>query len=255
MDKRISLHQSPWTKQVLDSWFSPIPSLWWFLWLLEHLRLSVSGIVSSPKDHLHHGKKVPIYLMVPGFTGNNTTMSVLGQHIAKKANVVYAPEFPRLNTWSITDSAWRLADKIEEILDTDWLSQDIRVVAYSNGWLIALEALRRRRSLRVNQVNTMGTPFFGTPLAYPLSLVAPACSDVNKKWWYFAGYDFSPQIRGGIIAHVSHRDSIVPSSSQFPWHDIAPGKVGRVDHLDYTHTCFVVWKSVKTTAQKILWEK
>lgn len=255
MNKEISAHQTPRSKESMKDWFSPIPSLVWFLGILEHMRLSATGILSSPKDHLHHGKKVPIYLMVPGFTGNNATMSVLGGHIAQRANVIYAPEFWNFNTWSIADSASKLADKLWEVLDTDWLSRDVRVVAYSNGWLITLEALRKNRSLRVDEVITMGTPFFGTPLAYPLSLFVPACSDVNRQWGYFAGCDFSRQIRGSIIAHVSHRDSIVPSSSQFPWYDIAPGKVNRVDHASHTHTCFVVWESAKRTAQRILWRK
>lgn len=237
------------------SWFSPIPSLDGFLGLLEHLRMTALGVITSPQDNLSHGKKVPIYVLVPGFSGNNATMSILGNHIAQRANIAYAPEFPQLNTWSIADSASILADKLEQVLSTDGLSRDIRLITYSNGGLIALDALRKRSTLKVNRVVTMGTPFFWTPLAHPLSSVLSSCREVNTKWWYFSGYDFSPQVKQGIIAHVSHKDSIVPPSSQVPDRSIAPGKVSRIDHHDFHHTNFILWKSSSRVAEIILTEK
>lgn len=220
---------------------------------MEHLRLSVSWILQPPNDLLLHGRKVPIYLLVPGFTGTNATMSILGGHLAERANVAYAPEFSHLNIGSFIHSGRKLAERLRKLLDTDGLSRDVKIVAYSNGWLIALEALRNDPSLKIGELITMGTPFYGTPLAYPLSFLIPACNEVNKKWWLNTGYDFSRQIRGRVNAHVSHRDSIVPPRSQFPGEFLAPGKTNRVDHPEHTHTCFVIWSGARITANKILW--
>lgn len=231
--------------------FSPIPSLSGFFGILEHMSNSFMWTLCSPKDTMDHGKDAPIFVLIPGFSGNHATMRELGNNLWEKANVAYAPDFPLFNTTSIREAAKLLNEKIEKILSLHWKKIDIRLVWFSNGWLIALDALRHKSSLRVSEVITMWTPFRWTPLANIISFTSRACSEINEKWWYLRGSNLATQL-GKLSVHVAHNDSIVPASHQIPDMSIAPGKITVIHHEWFHHTNFISGEKWKDIANMLL---
>ena len=218
--------------------FSPIPSLSGFIGILDHVRNSFLWALSLSKDNMDHGKKAPVFLLIPGFSGNHGTMKELGENLWEKANVVYAPNFPLFNTVSIREAAKILNEKIVKILSLQGKNIDLRLVGFSNGWLIALDTLRHNASLKVSEVITMWTPFKWTPLVTFLPIRPQSCVDISQKWWYLAWVSLTKQL-SRLSIHVAHNDSIVPPQHQIPDGSIAPGKISIIHHTWFHHTDFI----------------
>lgn len=117
-------------------------------------------------------------------------MSLLGNHLKETVNVVYADNFPAINTCSIEKAAELLEPTIRATLKTR-KNGDVFLVGHSNGGLIALLALHRGTRLKVSNVVTMGTPHQGTPRAELASMISESCREINVEGGYMQGIDFS----------------------------------------------------------------
>lgn len=126
------------------------------------------------------------------------------------ANVVYAGNFPMMNTCSIADAAKLLEPLVRQVMQRE-KNGDVTLVGHSNGGLISLLALHLATDLRVRHVVTMGTPHQGTPHADLLSLVSASCREVNQEGGCLRGANLRGQMNGDIMALVAEKDKIVPS--------------------------------------------
>jgi len=185
---------------------------------------NIRGSYIKPQDSYDHinGKTI---VLSPWFTCTPWILTALWEELREYFNVVYSPSFPNLNTWSIHKSGELLREKINQLS-----GDDINLLGHSLWWLISIQAARTQ--CRVNNIITMSTPFYGTPLANIISMLIPACYDMNRLWGYHNGSVVD--IQGKLTAFVSGKDSIVPHDNQIPNKGIAKNqKIIRFPWMDH----------------------
>ena len=200
------------------------PNLLPFSDLLPHALRNLRGAIIKPQDSYdhYHGKTI---VLSPWFTCTPWILTALWEELREYFNVIYSPSFPNLNTWSIYESGELLRKKINGLN-----GDDINLLGHSLGWLISIQAARVQ--CRVNNIITMSTPFYGTPLASIISMIVPACSDMNRLWGYHKRSVVD--IKGKLTAFISEKDSIVPQDSQIPNKGIAKNqKIIRFPWMDH----------------------
>lgn len=145
--------------------------------LMELFRLNF-GV--SPKDSRDFGNNAPTAIMVPGWGCRKGSMSVLGDSLKESMNVVYADNFPLMNTGSIAESAKLLEPIIRGVMEIE-KNGGIILVTHSNGGHIGFRCLQLATHLRVLDVVTMGTPCKGTPHARLPSIISASCREINQE--------------------------------------------------------------------------
>ena len=156
---------------------NPISQLSEMNMLMEIFRLNY---LVSPKDSLDFGNNAPTALLVQGFGCKKGVMSILGNLLKNNMNVVYAPDFPFMNTCSITEAATILEPTIRKVMEQE-KNGDVMLIGHSNGGLIALLALHMATKLKVHNVVTMGTPHKGAPQAEKMAHLSSSCREINAE--------------------------------------------------------------------------
>lgn len=216
----------------------------------EMAQLMYLNFFVSPKDSHDFGNNAPTAIMSQGFGCMKGAMSILGDNLKESMNVVYADNFPLINTCSIKTAAELLKPTIQNTIKSH-KNGDVFLLGYSNGGLIALLALHMATRLKVWHVITMGTPHKGTPRAELVSMVSQSCRDINIKGGCLKGKTFSEKIEWEMLAMVATNDKIVPSSHQIPRSSLMDIKRTHTIEMDTGHFGFIMWNTVANTAEHI----
>lgn len=213
-------------------------------------QLTYLNFFTSPKDSHDFGNNAPTAILVPGWGCKKGSMWNLWTILKETMNVVYADDFPSINTCSLEEAAKLLEPTISRTILSK-KNSDVILVWHSNGWLIALLSLYLATNLKVQNVVTMGTPHKWTPNAELPSLISASCRDINKNGWYLNWLRLSSQITKTIIALTANLDTIVPSENQVPSDSLVGKRKIKTIPMDIGHFDFIMWNKINQTAQII----
>ena len=106
-------------------------------------------------------------ILVHGFLGTRGTMQPMTRRLRSDGRVVFSYSFGTFQTRSLRNSSEGLAQHVRRIceeLDID----KVDLVGFSMGGLVAMHAVKFLSAhTHVDKLVTLGSPFQGSPLAYP----------------------------------------------------------------------------------------
>lgn len=191
--------------------------------LVHYMRANLKGKLHPPTDSFRE-ESDKLFFLIPGFLSSNGTLKLMGDTLSKVGSIVYAPDFPYMNTGPVEEKLELLYKKFTDIILAH-PDKKMVLIGHSMWWLLAEEVARMYYTdtrKKVHRIIPIGTPHGIPQIAKLVRHVIPSCgyltsSERSKHTDSFPAIMetteiLSPQVT--MLDGLVHPDAQVPRGSE-----------------------------------------